>query len=54
MSNLDIYTGMQEYLENGIFSVQAQEHHTIRTSTDQRGEQTINKDAKTVGKHFIF
>ena len=41
---------MQEYLEQGIFSVQAQDNHAIRTATDQRGKQSINRDAKTVGK----
>ena len=40
---------MAQYLEKGGFSTQAQEHHNIRTSTDQRGEQTINKDAKSSG-----
>lgn len=30
-------------------SVQAQTSHPVRTSVDQRGEQTINKDAKTSG-----
>ena len=28
-------------------SVQAQTVHPVRTAIDQRGEQTINKDAKT-------
>ena len=41
---------MKEYLEKGVFSIQAQDHHPVRTATDQRGEQTINRDAKTVGK----
>lgn len=45
---------MKEYLEQGIFSVQAQENHAVRTPTDQRGEQSINRDAKTVGnRKFI-
>ena len=30
-------------------SVQAQETHPVRTAIDQWGEQTINKDAKTLG-----
>ena len=51
MLTIDIkYLGMQEYVEKGIFSIQAQASHLIRTATDQRGEQTINKDAKTVGQ----
>ena len=29
--------------------IQAQESHPSRTSIDQRGEQTINKNAKTAG-----
>ena len=41
---------MPQYIKQGIFSVQAQEHHSIRTSTDQRGEQSINKDAKSICK----
>ena len=49
MSNIDDLPGMVDYLEKGIFSVQAQSNNAIRTATDQRGEQTINKDAKTVG-----
>ena len=30
-------------------SVQAQDRHPIRTATDQRGEQTFNRDSKTSG-----
>ena len=30
-------------------SIQAQESYPLRTSIDQRGEQTINRDAKTPG-----
>ena len=39
--------------ENGL-SVQAQDRYPLRTSIDQRGEQTSNKDAKSSGgiKHF--
>ena len=54
MINLDKnYPGMKEYLEKGGFSIQAQDHHAIRTATDQRGEQTINKDAKTPGMSLV-
>ena len=38
---------MKDHLKLGGISVQAQTKHAIRTPTDQRGEQTINKDAKT-------
>ena len=31
------------------FSVQLQARHKIQTAVDQRGEQSLNKDAKTVG-----
>lgn len=41
---------MKHLLEKGVFSVQGQDRHPVRTATDQRGEQTINRDAKTVGK----
>lgn len=46
----DQYPGLKKYLDKGGFSTQAQEYHFIRTATDQRGEQTINKDAKISGK----
>ena len=32
-----------------IFSVQSQARCNLRTAVDQRGEQSLNKDAKTVG-----
>ena len=34
--------------QNGL-SVQAQSNYPIMTAADQRGEQTINRDAKTTG-----
>ena len=43
------YPGMENFLEVGGLSIQAQERHAVKTSTDQRGEQTINKLAKTTG-----
>ena len=46
----DQYPGLKNYMEKGGFSIQGQSHHSIRTATDQRGEQTINKDAKISGK----
>ena len=30
-------------------SIQAQDRHPVRTAIDQRGEQTMNQDAKTSG-----
>ena len=35
--------GMENFLKVGGLSVQAQELHAVKTSGDQRGEQTINK-----------
>ena len=44
------YPGLKDLLVNHGLSVQAQVIHPLRTSIDQRGEQTINKDAKTAGR----
>ena len=41
---------MKEYLKLGGLSVQPHDRHLVRTATDQRGEQNINKGAKTTGK----
>ena len=35
-------------------SVQAQDRHVVRTTIDQRGEQTINRDATTSGGIWAF
>ena len=43
---------MESFLKVGGLSVGAQKHHTVKTSTDQRGEHTINKQAKTTGWCF--
>ena len=43
-----LYPGLEHLKDSGI-SVQAQESFPSRTSIDLRGEQTINKDSKTVG-----
>ena len=40
------YPGLKLLLPCGL-SVQAQETQLVRTAIDQRGEQTINRDAKT-------
>ena len=45
-----IYLGLRGLLEERGLSVQAQDLYPLRTSIDQRGEQTINRDAKTSGK----
>ena len=44
-----LYPGLKELLMVKGLSVQAQITHPVRTAIDQRGEQTINKDAKTSG-----
>ena len=41
--------GCKELLLDKGLSVQAQSRYPLRTSIDQRGEQTINRDAKTSG-----
>ena len=45
--------GMKELLMAKGMSVQAQTVHPVRTATDRRGEQTINKDAKTTGNIYF-
>ena len=37
----------QNYLAKKRVSLQGQDRYRLRTSVDQRGEQTINKEAKT-------
>ena len=43
------YPGLRHMLERSGLSVQAQDRYPVRTAVDQRGEQTINRDAKTTG-----
>ena len=43
---------MKPLLDGKGISVKAQNSHFVRTSIDQRGEQTINRDAKTTGKTY--
>lgn len=51
LKNLEIrYPGLKQLLQSEGLSVQAQSSYSLRTSIDQRGEQTINRDAKTAGK----
>ena len=40
---------METFLKVGGLSIQAPSNHPVRAATDQRGEQTINKDAITTG-----
>ena len=55
MENLDItHPGCREFLEEKGLSVQAQERCPCHTAIDQRGEQTINRDAKTSGSIKYF
>ena len=49
MKTEEKYPGMIGFFRIGGISAQAQTKHAIRTATDQRGEQTINKDAKSTG-----
>ena len=50
LSKIDtLYPGLKETLNLNGLSVQAQDHHPLRTAIDQRGEQTINRDGKTCG-----
>ena len=50
----EMYPGAKQLLTENGFSVQAQDRYLLRTAVDQRGEQTINRDAETVGgvKYF--
>lgn len=43
------YPGLKDMLKTKGISVQGQDRYPIRTAIDQRGEQTINRDAKTAG-----
>ena len=47
-----LYPGMKPLLEGKGMSVQAQNSHLVRTSIDQCGEQTINRNAKTTGMTY--
>lgn len=55
MKNIDsLYPGMKKLLLNHGLSVQGQEEYHLKTAADQRGEQTINKDAKTTGMSCFY
>ena len=50
MKSIDnVYPGLKDMLSSCVLSVQSQNRYALRTATDQRGEQTFNKDAKTTG-----
>ena len=40
------HPGLKQLLSDKGLSVQGQSRYKLRTATDQRGEQTINKEAK--------
>lgn len=53
LTNMEhLYPGLRDLIDKGGLSVQAQDSYPLRTSIDRRGEQTINRDAKTSGKLF--
>ena len=43
-----LYPGLKTLLKDNGLSAQAQERCPLRTAIDQRGEYTLNKDAKSV------
>ena len=50
LQNLDItHPGCKELVKRNSISVQGQDKYPLRTAIDQRGEQTLNKDAKSTG-----
>ena len=50
LQNLDItHPGCKELVKRNSSSVQGQDKYPLRTATDQCGEQTLNKDAKSIG-----
>ena len=44
-----LYPGKKELLSKQELSVQSQDHFPLRTAIDQRGEHTLNCDAKLAG-----
>ena len=50
MTNIEEnYPGMELDISQKGLSIQAQNNYPVMTAADQRGEQTINRDAKTLG-----
>ena len=45
----ELFPGCKDLLKHYGISVQGQERYPLRTAVDQRGEQTLNRDAKTSG-----
>ena len=43
------YPGLKELLASSGLTVQSQDRYPLRTAIDMRGEQTLNRDAKTSG-----
>ena len=55
LENLDnTHPGCRELIQEIGLSVQAQDRYPARTPIDQRGEQTINRDARTAGGIKFF
>ena len=50
----DLYPGMRPLLTKTGLSIQGQDRYPLRTAIDQRGKQTINRDAKTRGGMKLF
>ena len=44
-----LYPGLKELLVSSGLTVQSQDRYPLRTAIDMRGEQTLNRDAKTSG-----
>ena len=56
MGNIEkLYPNLNPLFETKGLSLKRQDHYEVRTSIDQRGEQTINRVAKTSGgmKPFV-
>ena len=55
MTNLEAnYPGMEIDISQCGLSIQVQDNYPIMTAADQRGEQTVNRDAKTLGNFTLF
>ena len=48
------YPGLKELIPKEDLSVQGQKKYPLQTAIDQRGEQTVNRDAKTSGKTIFI
>ena len=54
LKQIDIrYPGLKPFFEKRRMSVQAQIAYPVRTAIDQRGEQSMNRDAKTAGMALV-